>query len=371
MSAYDIGFLGGGQLARMSIMAAQRMGLRCLSLDGVDSPASQVADSVVGALNDPAAIAQLLGQCDRVTWDSEFVPVPAVRQALGQAGFDAEGIVPGLATMESVQDKFLQRKAYVQHGVPGPQAIELHDLAGLAAAVDTLGLPLVLKSRFGGYDGKGTRTLRTAEDVAKAGDLAISGGWMAEGYVSFQRELAVMVCRTKSQTVCFPTVETVQADHVCDLVFPAGVDASDIAVAAVVALGGYGLFGVELFELADGSFMVNETAPRPHNSGHYTLDWGGPSQFEMHTRLVTGLPLGTAEGEETCMANLLGQEGALDWRDGLRAATHAVPDAHVHWYGKAQSKPGRKMGHINVVGADCIARAKAAREAFYAGWTRP
>lgn len=371
MSDYDIGFLGGGQLARMSIMAAQRMGLRCLSLDTAGSPASQVADSVEGLLVDPAAVAVLLGQCDKVTWDSEFIPVHVVAQAVGQAGFDRSRVVPGLETMQTVQDKFVQRAAYVRAGVPGPEAMPVECLEDLELAVAKLGLPLVLKARFGGYDGKGTKTLRTREDVVNAEEVASSGKWMAEAFVPFRREVAVMVCRSAHETRCFPTVETVQTDHVCDLVFPAGVDASAVAVAAVEALGGYGLFGVELFELEDGSFMVNETAPRPHNSGHYTLDWGGPSQFEQHARLVMGLPLAPTTGHDTCMANLLGQPDAGDWQEGLRAALSAEPGAHVHWYGKAQSKPGRKMGHINVAGPDCVDRAKAARAAFYAGWTRP
>jgi 5-(carboxyamino)imidazole ribonucleotide synthase len=163
-------------------------------------------------------------------------------------------------------------------------------------------------------------------------------------------------------------METVQTNHVCDLVFPSGVDASQVAIAAVEAVEGFGLFGVELFELQDGSFEVNEIAPRPHNTGHFTLDWGGVSQFEQHVRLVAGLPLVQPKGGECCMANILGQPGSLKWEDGLRAALAAVPDAHVHGYGKAESRPGRKMGHINVAGTGCIEKAKAARSAFYAAW---
>ena len=169
---------------------------------------------------------------------------------------------------------------------------------------------------------------------------------------------------------CFPTVETVQKNHVCDLVFPSGVDASAVALAAVRAVGGRGLFGVELFETEDGRFLINEMAPRPHNTGHYTLDWGATSQFEQHVRIVSGLPLGAVDGGPVCMANLLGQPGAGDFRRGLAAALE-VPGVHVHWYGKAEAKSGRKMGHLNAVGEGCVQRAVAAREAFYAAWTMP
>ncbi len=351
----------------MSIMAAQRMGLRCVSLDtSPDSPAGQVADSIVGSLDDPEAIAKLLDVSHRVTWDSEFIPVKAVRDA----GADPRSLVPGLDVLETVQDKLRQREMYEHASVPGPRARAVANGRDLDDVARDFGLPFVIKSRFGGYDGKGTRTIRSQVDIEAARPLVDRDPWMAEEFVPFKREVAVMVCRSASETLCFPTMETVQVDHVCDLVFPAGVDASATAVSAVESLGGFGLFGVELFELESGTFMVNETAPRPHNTGHYTLDWGGVSQFEQHVRLVVGLPLSPISGPEACMANLLGQPESADWRDGLSAALAAVPDAHVHWYGKSQAKPGRKMGHINVMGPGCVERAQQARRAFYDAWTR-
>jgi 5-(carboxyamino)imidazole ribonucleotide synthase len=165
-------------------------------------------------------------------------------------------------------------------------------------------------------------------------------------------------------------METVQTNHVCDLVFPANTDASDVAIKAVEAVEGYGLFGVELFETEEGEFLINEIAPRPHNTGHYTLDWGGISQFEAHVRLVLGLPIPEPKGDGACMANILGIDVPGDWREGLRAAIQGDPGVHVHWYGKAEARPGRKMGHITAVGPDCRARATAARERFYAAWGR-
>jgi 5-(carboxyamino)imidazole ribonucleotide synthase len=225
---------------------------------------------------------------------------------------------------------------------------------------------MILKARFGGYDGKGTRWARTPEEFDALRNEWEPGGWLAEELVPFRRELAVMVARSANETRCFPTMETVQVNHVCDLVFPADADASEAAIAAVEAVEGFGLFGVELFELPDGSFQINEIAPRPHNTGHYTLDWGGPSQFEVHVRLAMGLPLPELTGSEAAMANLLAP-GPADWRAGLRAALAAEPSAHVHWYGKAELKPGRKVGHINASGPGCRERVVRAREAFWAG----
>lgn len=367
---FDLGFLGGGQLARMSIMAAQRMGLRCRSLDsGEDTPASQVAEARVGKLDDPEAIADILRTCRFVTLENEFIPAEAIRQALELADVPVERLLPSPDALATIQDKLRQREAYARAGVPSPYAVPLEGDG--QAAVATLGFPMVLKARFGGYDGRGTRTARSRAEFEGYRDLWGGGGWLAEAFVPFRRELAVMAYLSADGMTrgTFPTMETVQKNHVCSLVFPCDVDAALIGLAAVEAVGGRGLFGVELFELEDGSLQVNEIAPRPHNTGHYTLDWGGISQFEVHARLAMRLPVPTPVGGPACMANLLGQSGAGDWRRGLEAALAEDPDARVHWYGKAESKPGRKMGHLNCVGEECRERAIAARAAFYRAWT--
>ncbi len=370
---YDIGFLGGGQLARMSIQAAQRMGLRCLSLDpGADTPASQIADNVVAGFDDIHALSEVLGQCERVTLENEFITMLLLSGAANAADRDLGVYLPSPRTLGLINDKFAQREQYTRHGVPSPRAWSVGGVwendSFLEDVASRIGLPLVLKVRHGGYDGKGTITIRSIEELRDSRSSWMSGGWLAEQFVPFQRELAVMVCRSETQTLTFPTMESVQTDHVCDLVFPANTDASEIAIKAVEAVEGYGLFGVELFELQDGSFKVNEIAPRPHNTGHYSLDWGGVSQFEAHVRLVMGLPVPEPRGTEVCMANLLGQQGAGDYQNGLRAAIKGDPAVFVHWYGKADPRPGRKMGHINAVGPDCRARAIAARDRFYAAW---
>ncbi|MBL8049111.1 MAG: ATP-grasp domain-containing protein [Chthonomonas sp.] len=352
----------------MSIQAAQQMGFTCLSLDpSGESPASQVAPAVTGSLSNVEAVAQLFRNCARVTLENEFIPAEVIVQALELSGRDPSTLVPNVEALATIQDKLKQRQALAKAGVPGPRAVEI-DSDGVGA-VAKIGFPMVLKARFGGYDGKGTRYAKSKEEFEDLRSTWSDGGWMAEEFVDFKRELAVMVFRDPVQQGAFPTMETVQVKSVCDLVFPADVDASEVAMAAVEAVDGFGLFGVELFETNDGKFLINELAPRPHNTGHYTLNWGGPSQFQHHVRLVLGLPPAPLDGVPTCMANLLGQPGAGDWRQGLFAATVKDPAVAVHWYGKAVAAPGRKMGHLNVAGADCVARAKAARERFYAAWT--
>lgn len=362
LAKFDIGFLGGGQLARMSIQAAQRMGLRCVSLDpGEDTPASQIAASIVGSLSDPAQIAELASLSDRVTLENEFIPASSIRES----GLDEAKIVPGVDALATIQDKLLQRQAMDRAGVPSPKAVELTEPE---IAIHEIGFPMMIKSRFGGYDGKGTRLARNLEELEGFRDLWEPGGWLAEAFVPFKRELAAMVFIDANNRGAFPTMETVQTNHVCDLVFPSGVDASEVAIAAVEAVGGRGLFGVEMFESQSGEISINELAPRPHNTGHYTLDWGGVSQFEQHVRLVMGYPLSSPVGQATCMANLLGQTGAGDYRSAMPAALDD-PGVHFHWYGKVESKPGRKMGHLNVVGGENLPeRAKQARDRFYGAW---
>jgi 5-(carboxyamino)imidazole ribonucleotide synthase len=363
---YDIGYLGGGQLARMSIQAASRMGLTALSLDpGEVTPASLVAPALQGRLDDPEAIRRIFDLCEFVTLENEFIPAVAIRTALEGSRRSSTVLVPGVDALATIQDKLHQKQALMRHGVPTSQAA---DFGGEFSS-----FPFVLKARFGGYDGKGTLTVRNEEELEATRPVWSSGGWMVEEYVRFKRELAVMVAISGKDRIAFPTVETVQTDHVCDLVYPADLDASSIAFDAIDAIGGQGLYGVELFETLDGDLLVNEIAPRPHNTGHYTLDWGGPSQFEAHIRAVMGMTQVEPRSESfAVMANLLGQPGAGDFRPAVRAALE-VPGAFVHWYGKAESRPGRKMGHINVAGSrgpidDAVERAREARRLFYQAW---
>lgn len=379
MAEFHLGFLGGGQLARMSIQAAQRMGLRCLSLDPAKiTPATSIAPAISGRLDDPDRIAEIFERCEHVTLENEFIPAGAITDALERRGASPNQLIPTLQALATIQDKLHQRQAYLAAGVPSPLAFDIS--RGPDEAVAILGFPLVLKARFGGYDGKGTRIAHTPDDIERYRFLWEPGGWLAEAFVPFKRELAVMVWVEANANRCgtFPTMQTVQEDNVCSLVFPSGADASQIALQAVKSIGGVGLFGVELFELSDGSFLINEIAPRPHNTGHFTLDWGGLSQFDVHVRLAMNYPvpenLGTVNPGQVCMANLLGQSESTDFERATAATLQKFPEARFHWYGKAQSRPGRKMGHINLqMGAkqtveQLVEQTTMVREEFYRAW---
>ncbi len=363
MAQYQVGILGGGQLARMSMIAAHQLGVKAVSLDpDPASPAAQVGPFIVGSITLPEDIAKVMSRCEFVTFENEFIPASALREACALAGFDPANVTPRIETLEVIQDKLTQRRALLAHSVPSPRAVP-------AADARELGFPCVLKARFGGYDGKGTRYAKSeAEYLSILGEIDVQQ-WLAEEFVSFNRELAVMVCAGPT-TSCFPAMVTEQKNHVCDLVY--GVDEEDtqeratkVAIAAVEAVKGQGLFGVELFEHPDGRISVNEIAPRPHNSGHYSLDWGGTSQFEAHILLTLGIFGAVEKGNSTWMANLLGQEGAQDYAKALTALTEKHPEARMHWYGKAEAKPGRKMGHLNICD-DSV--DTAARDAFYKAW---
>ncbi len=354
----------------MSIMAAQRMGLSCMSLDpGQITPASQIAPNLVGKLSDPESLSQLLTLCSIITFENEFVPASALEQACDTSGRPATVVRPGIKTLATIQDKLHQKEALMAKGVPCSPGVAIEDDG--TQAIAKIGFPMVLKARFGGYDGKGTRYARDADEFEEHRTLWADGGWMAEKLVEFKRELAAMVFQGVGRGGVFPTVVSEQKNSVCDLVYPADVDASKVAIQAIQAVAsedGAGLFGVEMFETADGQILVNEIAPRPHNSGHYTMDWGGVSQFEQHVRCVMGLSPAPVDGVPTAMVNLFGIEGAQDWRLGLSSALGHDPGVAVHWYGKVETRPGRKMGHINAFGHDLVERVKASRDAFYKGW---
>lgn len=365
---YDIGFLGGGQLARMSIQAAQKMGLKCISLDpSSNSPASQIADSLVGDLNNAESVAKIIECSNKVTLENEFIKGEILRQAFRLAKLPESNLLPGIETLETIQDKLHQSQALQKWGVPCPISQEINP-DQIDALLANIQFPIVLKARYGGYDGKGTRYAKSREEFLQFKSDWQDGGWMTQEFVPFKRELAVMVYRSPHSTGTFPTMETLQTNHVCDLVYPANIDASEIAVSAIEAVGGYGLFGVEIFETESGEFLINEIAPRPHNTGHFSQDWGTLSQFDVHIRLCLGLPIPEIRGNPTTMANVLGIQTDNEWQPAMRETLRQIPEANFHWYGKAESRPGRKLGHINVTGNNSTEIAKRAREIFLNEW---
>ena len=367
-----IGIFGGGQLAQMLTQAAVSLGLETAIFERApDSPAGRLTQrEVVGPWEDPEALARFAAHCDLVTLENEFVDAAIL------ARLEARGlpVYPTAATVGLVQDKLTQKERVAAAGLAVPAFRGVAAPEEVLAAGAELGWPLVLKARRNGYDGYGNATLRHAEQAPAAWRRLTAGGspLLVEAWVPFARELAVMVARGRDgATLAYPVVETVQQNHICHLVrAPAPLPeaeaaaATALAVRAVEAVGGVGIFGVELFELPDGRVLFNELAPRPHNSGHYSIEGCLTSQFENHLRAVLGWPLGPAalRAPAAVMVNLLGRRAGTVPPDALAAAL-AVPGAHIHLYGKREARVGRKMGHVTALGASLAEAEAVARRA--------
>jgi 5-(carboxyamino)imidazole ribonucleotide synthase len=342
-----IGIVGGGQLGRMSAIAAARLGY-LVHVFGPEAggPAAQVAAvSTVADYSDFEALRRFAGAVDVVTFEFENVPAE---------GLDLlEGLVPvrpGAGVLRISQDR-LSEKAFLQEiGVPTAPWAAVEDEAGLAAAMARLGLPAVLKTTRLGYDGKGQAMLRETGDAAAAFDRLAPKPLVLEGFVDFACEISVVVARgLDGDVVAFDPVENRHRDHILEMTLaparlPVEVLAEASRIARLVAekLELVGLLAVEMFVTADGGVLANEIAPRPHNSGHWTMDACPVGQFEMHIRAVAGLPLPPAvRHSDAVMKNLVGPEEMADWGRIL-----ATPGLIAHHYGKTEARAGRKMGHF-------------------------
>jgi 5-(carboxyamino)imidazole ribonucleotide synthase len=372
-----IGILGSGQLAKMMAQAALQLGCRIKVLEQ-----KRTADpllpwpSTVGDWNDPDTLIRFAEGTDVIILENEFIESDALAE-LESAG---HRLHPSAACMAHVQDKLIQKQTLADAGLPTAafRAVERPDEV-IEAAAD-LGWPLVLKRRKLGYDGKGNATVRSAADVAAAW-ARLDGEAHAlyvEQFCPFTRELAVMVTRARSAIAIYPVVDTVQRDHICHTVvapsqLPAdqAAAAADIGRRAVEAIDAIGSVGVEMFLMPDGRILVNELAPRVHNSGHYTIEGCHCSQFENHIRAVLGWPLGSPglRAPAAAMVNLLGAADGPPMPTGLDAAL-AVPGAHIHLYGKDRSAKGRKLGHVTALGAtpeEALTLARRAADALRFG----
>jgi 5-(carboxyamino)imidazole ribonucleotide synthase len=358
----------------MTALSALQLGCDVVVLERkADSPAARLAaQSLVGDWNDPAELLKLAAQVDVVSIENEFLDTDALAK-LEEAGHK---LFPRTATLRLIQDKFVQKQTLAKAGLPVPPFAAVADQNELKQQAAKFGWPLVLKTRRNGYDGKGNFTLRSEADVPVAWET-LGGGrneLYVEGFCPFERELAIIITRSVDGRVAeYPVVETVQRDHICHLVTaPASVSpaisklAAEIGRYAIEAIDGIGSFGVEMFLTRNGEVLVNELAPRVHNSGHYTIEACVCSQFENHARAVLGWPLGSTEmiAPAAAMVNLLGSASGPGAPLGLDKAL-AVAGAHVHIYGKSASARGRKMGHITALGktaneavatAECAAR---------------
>lgn len=371
-----IGVIGGGQLAWMMAAGAQKLDLElCVQTPNADDPACAIASKVfLGAVDDATVTDEMAQQSEVVTFENEFIDLAALRaleksqssskQQAGSHKSNNKGVVfyPQLSCLAPLLDKYEQRQYCDSIGLPSLPFATLNgeeDISLLPQLITKVGLPLVMKTRRHGYDGQGTFVLQTAEAVRERWQTLGYQPVLLEAFVNFEKELAVMVARSQmGEVVVYPVVETVQIDQVCRRVIaPARIqnDVSEnvkaIATALMNNLQVVGIFGIELFLTKTDNVLINEIAPRTHNSGHYTLDACETSQFEQQLRAVSGVPLGSPAltTSAAVMVNLLGTENSASDYAEKRNALSNIPDATVYWYGKKQSRVGRKMGHVTVL----------------------
>jgi len=360
-----LGILGSGQLGRMLALEARRLGYRVQVFSPErDTPAGQVADREhVADYADLDAVRAFARAVDVVTYEFENVPA-----ATAHAALECAPLRPGPHALHIAQNRQREKDFLRAAGLPVPRYRPVASLADLAPGLDHVGVPAVLKTAASGYDGKGQVKVERREDAGAAWDAIGQQPAVLEAWVPFERELSVVAARGLDGAFAhYGVIENTHANHILDVsIAPAAVpltvlaQAVEISRAVLEKLEVVGVLCVEFFLTRDNELLVNEIAPRPHNSGHFTLDACATSQFEQQLRAVCGLPLGSpAQPRPAAMANLLGDlwaNGEPDW-----AAALAVPGLRLHLYGKRQPRPGRKMGHLTAVGDDARERVVHAR----------
>jgi 5-(carboxyamino)imidazole ribonucleotide synthase len=348
-----VGILGGGQLGRMLTMAAKRMGYRVhIYSDSADSPAGQLADEeTVGAYDDVAAIGRFAKNVDVVTFEFENVSAAAV-----QALEDSTVVHPSGRVLHTAQNRLREKQFFADHEIPTNRFAAVRHAADLAAAMAITGLPAVLKTASSGYDGKGQRKVHTEEELAAAWEELGRAECILEEMVDFEREISVVGVRTADgEFAHFGVLENHHENHILAVTLsPARVrpqtarQAIEVARNILSGLHVVGVLTVEMFVGRNQQVLVNELAPRPHNSGHLTIEAARTSQFEQQLRAICGLPLGSsAFHSSAAMMNVLGDAwelGAPRWNEALQ-----FPEVHLHLYGKADARPGRKMGHLTAL----------------------
>lgn len=349
-----VGFIGGGQLGRMMVIAAKQFGCECVVLDPVvGSPAGQVADQeIIGAYDDAARLSELASVTDVVTYDLENIGVDTLRDLRDQGAC----IYPSPDLLATLQDKLTQKQFLQQAGIPTSEFVGVENPN--PDDFRQFGYPLAQKARRGGYDGRGVALMRSEADFAD--HLPVPS--LIERFVEAEKEIGVLVARNVSgECRVYPVVEMCfrGGENILDrLLVPAQIPddvaqtAQALAIRTAEAMDGVGVFGIEMFLTRDGELLVNEIAPRTHNSGHHTIEACVTDQFEQHLRAVLGLPLGSTELlSPAVMLNLLGEPGyhGRPRFEGLRDVL-AIDGVCVHLYGKAVTSPYRKMGHVTVLG---------------------
>lgn len=362
-SDFIIGFLGAGQLARMSALQAFRYGMQVAVFSDrpEDEPVQfMTPHSYSGSFSDVDSMIDFARKCDVITLENEFIDSEILKELRERS---ETPIYPSPESFALIENKRIEKETFEQAGIPVTPYKVVSGLEDLKSFGETHGWPYLLKSSKGGYDGYGNKTVSNQDEALGAFDqLGGNKGHeiLAEAFVDFTHELAVQVARNETGHVIYPCCETVQENHICVAVkSPAPVPehirekAGELALKATEAIDGKGIFAFEFFLTTSGDVLLNESAPRPHNSGHYTIEGCITSQFENHVRAVCGLPLGAAEMIEPAavMINLLGtQNRNAEVEHALDALSEQ--NGHLHSYGKIQSKTGRKMAHYTLLGED-------------------
>ena len=350
MERQRIGIVGGGQLGRMLTEAALPLGFEVTVVDPLENcPAAQAgAEQIQAQLKDHDAVYALADRSDVITWEIEHIDTESLEDL-------ACPVEPSPLMLFVIQDKLRQKKFLQEAGIPVAEFMPIDNAQDLETAFDKFG-KVIVKTRTGGYDGRGNLVLESSAQWGHARDT-FTGSLYAEKIQDFQAELAVIIARDRyGNIVQYPIVQTIHEDNICNLVLaPAPVDpklrlaAEEIAHETASHLEGAGVFAIEMFLTDADKVLVNEIAPRVHNSGHHTIEANRTSQFEQHIRAITGLPLGCTEmvTPAAAMINILGERDGETVLTGLETVL-SLPDTHVHLYGKAPTKIARKMGHITV-----------------------
>lgn len=365
-----IGIVGGGQLGRMLTLAALPLGFRVIVINpDANSPAAQVgAEEIVADLYDEAALRELAQRSDYITVEIEHLDTNALEK-LAEAGAQ---INPAPATIRLIQDKYAQKVFLLGAGIPVAPFCDLPDHAAAEKALKKFGGRMLIKAKHGAYDGRGNMVVRSRADITTAFELFAGRELYGEAYIPFEKELAVIVARsTTGDVLTYPVVQTIHARNIClEVLSPAPVStttrkrAEKLAGTVAEHLQGAGVFGIEMFLTQDGKVLVNEIAPRVHNSGHHTIEANRTSQFEQHVRAISGMPLGSVglNAPAAVMINILGERNAPTELTGLDSAL-TIPHTSVHMYGKSPTKVDRKMGHITATGNNVAQARKRARKA--------
>lgn len=364
-SSLKLGIIGGGQLGKIMSQKAKKMGFHVTILDPTyNCPAAQVSDKhIMGGFHDKEKLEQLVQETDVTTFELEHVDTSILKELYDHG----HNIYPSPYVIELIQNKYEQKKLLDEKGIPVPKYKSVESEEDLTS----FGFPVIQKAKREGYDGKGVLMLKTAQDIQNC----IKNESFIEELVDIDKELAIIVARNvEGEIKCYPVVEMLFDDRVniCDIVMaPARISKDieqkvvDISVKSIEVLDGVGIFGVEFFLTKSGDVLVNEIAPRPHNSGHYTVEACATSQFEQIIRAVTNLPLGSTKlMSPAVMVNLLGEEGyeGEPIIEGIHDALR-IPELSFHFYGKTYTKPFRKMGHITVLDDDIDEAFKKAMKA--------